>query len=38
MRNRAGEVRGAVPGTWERTQEGLAQAARGKSTPLDRLA
>ena len=28
----------AIPGAWERTQEGLAQAARGEGTPLDKLA
>ncbi len=27
-----------IPGAWERTQEGLAQAARGEGTPLDALA
>ncbi len=27
----------AVPGAWERTQEGLAQAAEGEGTPLDEL-
>jgi predicted transcriptional regulator len=29
------EVLDAIPGAWERTQEGLAQAARGEGTPLD---
>ena len=32
------EILDAVPGAWERTQEGLAQAARGEGTPLDELA
>lgn len=32
------EILDAVPGAWERTQEGLAQAARGEGTPLDDLA
>ena len=32
------EVLDAIPGAWERTQEGLAQAARGEGTPLDELA
>jgi predicted transcriptional regulator len=32
------EVLDAIPGAWERTQEGLAQAARGEGTPLDKLA
>ena len=27
----------AIPGAWERTQEGLAQSARGEGTPLDAL-
>jgi predicted transcriptional regulator len=31
------EILDAVPGAWERTQEGLAQAARGEGTPLDEL-
>ncbi len=31
------EVLDAIPGAWERTQEGLAQAARGEGTPLDEL-
>ena len=31
------EVLDAIPGAWERTQEGLAQAARGEGTPLDDL-
>ena len=29
------EILDAIPGAWERTQEGLAQAARGEGTPLD---
>ena len=28
----------AIPGAWERTQEGLAVAADGEGTPLDELA
>jgi predicted transcriptional regulator len=32
------EILDAIPGAWERTQEGLAQAARGEGTPLDQLA
>lgn len=32
------EVLDAIPGAWQRTQEGLAQAARGEGTPLDQLA
>jgi hypothetical protein len=31
------EVLNSIPGAWERTQEGLAQAARGVGTPLDDL-
>lgn len=27
-----------IDGAWERTEEGLAQAARGDGTPLDELA
>ena len=32
------EILDGIPGAWERTQEGLAQAARGEGTPLDELA
>lgn len=32
------EVLNAIPGAWERTQKGLAQAARGEGAPLDELA
>ncbi len=32
------EVLDAVPGAWERTREGLAQAARSEGRPLDELA
>ena len=32
------EILDAIPGAWERTQEGIAQAARGQGTPLDKLA
>ena len=31
------EILDAIPGAWERTQEGLAQAACGEGTPLDEL-
>lgn len=31
------EILDAIPGAWERTQEGLAQASRGEGTPLDEL-
>lgn len=36
--SRITEILDAIPGAWERTQEGLAQAARGEGTPLDELA
>jgi hypothetical protein len=32
------EILDAIPGAWQRTQEGLAQAAGGEGTPLDELA
>lgn len=32
------EILDATPGAWQRTQEGLAQAARGEGMPLDELA
>jgi len=32
------ELLEAIPGAWERTQEGLAQAARDEGAPLDELA
>lgn len=32
------EILDAIPGAWQRTQEGLAQAARGEGTSLDELA
>jgi hypothetical protein len=32
------EILDTIPGAWERTQEGLAQATRGEGTPLDELA
>ena len=32
------EILDAIPGAWERTQEGLSQARRGKGIPLDELA
>jgi hypothetical protein len=31
------EILDAIPGAFERTQEGLADAARGEGTPLDAL-
>lgn len=31
------EILDAVPGAWERSQEGIAQARRGEGTPLDDL-
>ncbi len=31
------EILNAIPGAWERTQEGLEQANRGEGTPLDDL-
>jgi hypothetical protein len=31
------EILDAIPGAWERTQEGIAQARRGQGTPLDDL-
>lgn len=31
------DVLDAIPGAWERAQEGLAQAARGEGRPLDQL-
>lgn len=36
--SRITEVLDAIPGAWERAQDGLAQAARGEGTPLDELA
>lgn len=32
------EILDAIPGAWQRTQEGLAQAARGEGMRLDELA
>lgn len=32
------EILDAIPGAWERTQEGVSQASRGEGTPLDDLA
>jgi len=32
------EILDAIPGAWERTQAGLAQAKRGEGIPLDKLA
>lgn len=34
---RVTEILDSIPGAWERTQEGLAQAARAEGTPLDDL-
>ena len=31
------EILDSIPGAWERTQEGLTQAARGEGIPLDEL-
>ncbi|HEX6456198.1 MAG TPA: hypothetical protein VF009_06720 [Solirubrobacterales bacterium] len=31
------EILDAIPGAWERAQEGLAQAKRGEGIPLDEL-
>lgn len=31
------EILDSISGAWERTQEGLAQAARGEGTSLDQL-
>jgi hypothetical protein len=36
--SRITEILDSIPGAWERTQEGLAQARRGEGTPLDELA
>lgn len=35
--SRITEILDAIPGAWERTQEGLAQAKRGEGIPLDEL-
>jgi hypothetical protein len=35
---RVTEILESIPGAWERTQEGLAQAARGEDKRLDELA
>ncbi|MBS1879279.1 MAG: hypothetical protein JST31_07185 [Actinobacteria bacterium] len=32
------EILDAIPGAWQRTREGAAEAARGEGTPLDELA
>jgi hypothetical protein len=31
------ELLDAIPGAWERAQEGLSQARRGEGTPIDSL-
>jgi hypothetical protein len=31
------EILDAIPGAWERAQEGLAQARRGEGAPIDQL-
>jgi hypothetical protein len=36
--SRITEILDAIPGAWERAQEGLAQASRGEGTALDELA
>jgi hypothetical protein len=36
--SRVTEILDAIPGAWERTQEGLAQARRGEGIALDELA
>jgi len=36
--SRITEILDAIPGAWERSQEGLAQAKRGEGIPLDELA
>jgi predicted transcriptional regulator len=35
--SRITEILDGIPGAWERTQEGLAQARRGEGIPLDEL-
>ena len=35
---RVTEILDAIPGAWERTQEGIAQAGRGEGAALDDLA
>ena len=35
--SRIAEILDALPGAWERSQEGLAQARRGEGAPLDEL-
>jgi len=32
------EILDSIPGAWERTQQGLAEASRGEGVPLDELA
>jgi hypothetical protein len=32
------EILDGISGAWQRTQQGLAEAARGEGTPLDELA
>jgi nucleoid-associated protein YgaU len=32
------EILDSIPGAWERTQQGLAEASRGEGAPLDKLA
>lgn len=34
--SRVTEILDAIPGAWERTQEGLAQSERGEGTPLNK--
>ncbi len=35
--SRITEILDAIPGAWERTQEGLTQSQRGEGTPLNEL-
>jgi len=35
--SRITEILNGIPGAWERTREGLAQAKRGEGIPLDEL-
>lgn len=34
---RVTEILESIPGSWERVQQGLAEARRGEGTPLDEL-
>ena len=35
--SRITEILDAMPGAWDRTQEGIAEAERGEGAPLERL-